>query len=85
MLSRMTPKEWQEWRAKDLIEPIGTDVRVCEILTKIALMMAGMLGIEADEFAFMPWKKTEKSEEKLTAKQSRAFITTQIKTIAGNG
>jgi len=86
MLARMTPQQWHEWKAKQLIEPIGTDLHVCEILTKIAIMLAGMLGIKADETAFMPWKqKPEKQVDTLTPKQSRAALTQHLKTVAQDG
>lgn len=58
----MTHTQFDEWCAKDLIEPIGSR-GTNEILTRLAMMIAGFLGQEnVSPTAFAWWieSKTDK-------------------------
>lgn len=62
MLDRMTHAQFDEWCAKDLIEPIGTS-GTNDILTRLAMMIAGYLGqedVKASAFAW--WMKSKKDK-----------------------
>jgi hypothetical protein len=62
MLDRMTHAQFDEWCAKDLIEPIGTS-GTNEILTRLAMMIAGYLGQEdVKPSAFAWWMKSKKDK-----------------------
>jgi len=43
MLDQMTPQQWQEWQAKDAVEPIGHR-GTQEVLAIFGAMVAGALG-----------------------------------------
>ncbi len=58
----MTHAQFDEWCAKDLIEPIGTS-GTNEILTRLAMMIAGYLGQEdVKPSAFAWWMKSKKDK-----------------------
>jgi len=57
MLSRMSHAQFDEWCAKDLIEPIGSR-GTNHILTRLAMLIAGYLGQDdAKPEAFAWWLK----------------------------
>lgn len=57
MLSRMSHQQFDEWCAKDLIEPIGSR-GTNDILCRLSVMIATYLGQEdVKESAFAWWKK----------------------------
>lgn len=59
MLSQMTHDQFDEWCAKDLIEPIGTS-GTNEILMRLAMVVAVSAGhkdVKAEDFA--TWLKTK--------------------------
>ena len=67
MLARMTSEQFNEWRAKDLIEPIG-QTGTHEILIRLAMMISAMAGSEdATERMFAPWRTEAKPEENTEA------------------
>lgn len=62
MLDRMTHAQFDEWCAKDVIEPIGSR-GTNDILTKLAMMIAGFLGQEdVSPSAFAWWMQSKKDE-----------------------
>lgn len=62
MLDRMTHEQFDEWCAKDLIEPIGTR-GTNEILTRLAMMVAGFLGQEdVSPSAFAWWMESKRDK-----------------------
>lgn len=62
MLSRMTHAQFDEWCAKDLIEPIGSR-GTNDILVRLAVMIATKLGQEdVQPAAFAWWLHKEKDE-----------------------
>ena len=55
MLSRMTHAQFEEWHAKDLIEPIGNH-GTNEILARLCVLVATYLGQkDVKKSAFAPW------------------------------
>jgi hypothetical protein len=55
MLDNMTPGQFAEWCAKDLVEPIGHDT---QMLSLIAFMLANYMGVEdMKPEHYMPWVK----------------------------
>jgi len=62
MLDSMSPTQFLEWCAKDLIEPIGHS-GTHELLAQLASMLAGFLGMkEVTPWTFLHWK--QKPDEK---------------------
>lgn len=58
----MTHAQFDEWCAKDLIEPIGSS-GTNEILTRLAMMIAGFLGQEdVSPAAFAWWIESKKDK-----------------------
>ena len=77
MLDRMTPEQFQEWCAKDEVEPIGYSSRM---LGMIGFMLATyMAGESSDVNAndFMPWEKFA-PEAKPQNQQAAAIIRSVI-------
>lgn len=61
-MDRMTHAQFDEWCAKDLIEPIGSS-GTNEILTRLAMMIAGFLGQEdVSPAAFAWWIESKKDK-----------------------
>lgn len=82
MLKTMTHQQWNEWCAKDEIEPIGTPQGLAEILTKLGTMIAAIMGQTVKDSHFMPWVK-EKPNETLTRSESSSAITAALQISAG--
>ena len=57
MLDGMTPEQFEEWCAKDEVEPIGHATRMLGLIAY--LITAHMSGDESeiDPLEFMPWEK----------------------------
>ena len=88
MLSKMSHREFDEWCAKDMIEPIGTSEPVCRILTKIGRMIAAFMGQEMKDRDFMPWiakRKKRLRPKALSPKQSAVAISTHLRMLVGGG
>ena len=86
MLSEMTHQQFDEWCAKDMVEPIGTTEPICRILTKIGRMIAAFMGQEMKDKDFMPWitKQSKRKEQRaLTPRQSAVAINTHLQMLAG--
>ncbi len=82
----MSHQQFDEWCAKDMIEPIGTSEPVCRILTKIGRMIAAFMGQEMKDRDFMPWIAKHKKRSKLKAlspKQSAIAIASHLRILAG--
>jgi hypothetical protein len=57
MLSRMTHEQFEEWCAKDIVEPIGHS-GTHDILARIGMLVASFMGQEdANESMFKWWEK----------------------------
>lgn len=61
MLDEMTPAQFMEWQAKDIIEPIGHR-GTQEILALFASMVASMMGKTVGPEVFAYWKQKPKEE-----------------------
>lgn len=86
MLSQMSHEQFDEWCAKDLIEPIGTNDSTCRILTKIGRIIAAFMGQEMKDKDFMPWiakHKKRSNTQALSPKQSAVAISTHLRMLAG--
>jgi uncharacterized protein YktB (UPF0637 family) len=86
MLSQMSHEQFDEWCAKDLIEPIGTNDSTCRILTKIGRIIAAFMGQEMKDKDFMPWIAKHKKRAKpkaLSPKQSGIAIAAHLRVLAG--
>ena len=82
----MSHRQFDEWCAKDMIEPIGTSEPVCRILTKIGRMIAAFMGQEMKDRDFMPWiaKHKKRARRKaLSPKQSAIAIASHLRMLAG--
>lgn len=81
----MSHEQFDEWCAKDMIEPIGSMQPVCDILTKIGKIIAAFMGHEMEESHFMPWikKKSKRAMSQLTPRQSAVAITNHLRMLAG--
>lgn len=84
MLQRMTHAQFDEWCAKDLVEPIGTDLGVAHVVAKLGVLIAGIMGQKIEETDFLPWLKKTTSVPPLSAKQSAAVLTNHLKTLKGS-
>lgn len=63
MLESMTPEQWREWQAKDLIEPIGHR-GTHDILALFAAMVASCLGCQGiTEQSFAWWREPRQEKE----------------------
>lgn len=86
MLSEMTHKQFDEWCAKDMIEPIGTSEPICRILTKIGRIIAAFMGQEMKDKDFMPWiakRAKSKADLQLTPRQSAVAIRSHLQMLVG--
>lgn len=85
MLSEMSHEQFNEWCAKDMIEPIGSNPVVCQVLTKIGKIIAAFMGQEMEDSHFMPWAKKQKKNEsrQLTPRQSAVALTNHLHMLAG--
>lgn len=54
MLESMSTKQFDEWAAKDSIEPIGLE-SVRAILAQMAMIVANFAGVKMTPADFMPW------------------------------
>lgn len=73
MLDRMTPEQFDEWRAKDIVDPIGCR-GVYEILAMIGAMLSNAFGAkEVTPDSFMYWRKEQKPE-KVKESQEAAMV-----------
>ena len=75
MLMGMTPRQFDEWCAKDAIEPIGTR-SVCDILSKLGQILSAANGHALSDIDFRPWAK--QIETALTPAESAKAITAVI-------
>jgi len=58
MLDRMSPELFDEWCAKDEVEPIGYSSRMLGLIAfQLAAYMAGEKAKDVDGEDFMPWTK----------------------------
>lgn len=78
MLDSMSPQQFDEWCAKDLIEPIGGSRTIELLLAKVCQMVAGALGVELTISDLMPWCQPAR-ERALSPRQSAAAITAALK------
>ena len=83
MLSGMSHDQWDEWCGKDMIEPIGTPQQLCEVLSRIGSLIAGIVGTKIEDEQFMPWTKGNPKPEALTPRQSVVAIGQTLRTLAG--
>lgn len=74
MLDEMTPDQFIEWQAKDIVEPIGHR-GTHEILSLFASMVARMMGNKIDPESFMYWK--EKPESSANQAQQLSIMALQ--------
>lgn len=81
MLDAMTPRQWREWQAADIVEPVG--VRGIElILARIGELLAGVCGANMRAADFAPW--LPRSEDKqLTPAESAEAITRHLVALTG--
>lgn len=69
MLESMTPRQFEEWFARDRIEPIGNK-GIHDLLTRIGSCVASMVSENpVSEKEFRPWKGHEPPEPVATAEQ----------------
>jgi hypothetical protein len=87
MLSEMTHQQFEEWCAKDLIEPIGSMPVVCQVLTRIGKIIAAFMGHEMEDSHFMPWakKQAKSASRQLSPRQSAVALTNHLRVLAGAG
>ena len=78
MLDSMTHAQFDEWCAKDLVEPIGTPRKLTEAVARLGVMIAAINGHEVQESHFMPWNPDEEKTRDLTRAESAAAITAQL-------
>lgn len=58
MLDGMSTKQFDEWCAKDAVEPIGLE-SVRAILAQMAMIVANFAGVKMAAADFMPWVKID--------------------------
>jgi len=58
MLENMSTKQFDEWCAKDSIEPIGLE-SVRAILAQLAMIVSNFAGVKMTPADFMPWVKVD--------------------------
>lgn len=74
MLSRMTHAQFEEWHAKDLIEPIG-NYGTNEILARLCVLIATYLGQkDVKKAAFAPWMVEPKRNKPVTEEVAIAAL-----------
>ena len=62
MLDQMTPQQWQEWQAKDAVEPIGHR-GTQEVLGIFGAMVAGALGAKDGTPETLMWWRKARDEK----------------------
>lgn len=66
MLDSMTPKQFDEWCAKDAVEPIGTEATRM-VLGMIGVSMLASMGCSDAQLSwFLPWVKEKEEKEEVT-------------------
>tara|TARA_R110000868_G_scaffold411504_1_gene704790 strand:- start:700 stop:984 length:285 start_codon:yes stop_codon:yes gene_type:complete len=83
MLDSMTHAQFDEWCAKDLVEPIGTPTAMGSVLAKIGMIISAFAGFETEENYFMPWIPPKDHDKTLTAKESGKAITAHLQMMSG--
>ena len=78
MLDDMTPQQWIEWQAKDIIEPIGTN-SVCGVLAKIGELISAFVGGHLDQRDFMPWLPKVQKQQALSPAESATAMTAALR------
>ncbi len=74
MLDEMTPQQFLEWQAKDLIEPIGHR-GTHEILALFASMVANWMGNKnIKPESFMWWRQKQQEDSKPEASMDAAIM-----------
>ncbi len=61
MLSRMTHEQFDEWCAKDIIEPIGNS-GTHDVLARIGMLIASFMGKEDSSESMFKWWEKYKDE-----------------------
>jgi hypothetical protein len=75
MLARMTHVQFEEWHAKDLIEPIGNH-GTNEILARLCVLIATYLGQkDVKKSAFAPWMVEPKKDKPVADDVAIAALT----------
>ena len=69
MLDSMTPEQFNEWCAKDAVEPIGYQSQALGMIAHLIHCYMSQ-GENVDAEQFMPWMKYQKTDD--TASQNRA-------------
>lgn len=70
MLSRMSHTQFDEWCAKDMIEPIGSE-KICHTMARVGVLIAKFMDVDLKESDFMPWTAEQvRPDTSLTPKQS---------------
>lgn len=82
MLNSMTSQQFDEWCAKDLIEPIGTPYGLADLIAKIGVMIAAMGGHEVTESNFAAWYPAKTQTQELTRKESAVVLTAHLQGLA---
>lgn len=83
MLEGMTHAQFDEWCAKDQIEPIGSMQAICSSIAKLGAIVSAFAGHEMKESYFMPWVPPKKTAAILTAKESGRVLTAHLQMLAG--
>jgi hypothetical protein len=69
MLDRMTPEQFDEWAAKDLIEPIGYQSQMLGFIAYLLHVWIASGESELSATDFMPWMDSKSSFNNAAAKQ----------------
>ena len=78
MLDAMTPEQWMEWQAKDIIEPIGLN-SVSGILAKIGELISAYMGSKLNQRDFMPWLPKVKKTDALKPAEAATMVTAALR------
>lgn len=74
MLDDMTPKQFAEWCAKDLVEPIG-HAGTHDVLAQIATMLAAFMGVkDVDQYTYLWWRKRPEREQAVSVDIAAAAL-----------
>jgi hypothetical protein len=82
MLDQMTPEQWQEWQAKDAIDPIGHR-GTHEVMAIFGAMVANALGAKNITPYFLLWWRNENRQQ--TASHDVAAMALQMIGAKRNG
>jgi len=82
MLEAMTPEQFDEWHAKDLIEPIGSR-SVTYVLSLLGEIIATYLGCDMKAADFTPW--VIQPETSVTPNESGILITAALQNALATG